>query len=744
MSLAGATLRSVMSIADQLGFATRALRVELPAIGKVHLPAIVHWDLNHFVVLKSVGRNAITIHDPAFGVKVLSEAEFSKHFTGVVLELAPSERFQPLTARVPMKLTMLWSRLTGSWPALTQVILLSLALQIATFVMPFQMQLVVDEALAQSDKSLLTVIAVGFGALVLIQSLIEALRGWALRVFGHLLSFQLTGNLVRHVLRLPSDYFEKRHVGDIMSRLGAVKPIQDAITQGLVSSVIDGVMAMVAGVILFFYSPLLALIVIFALVINLALSLALFPMQRRKMEEEILAEAKEQSHLMESVRAATTIKLMGREAERESSWRNLHADSTNASIAVGKLQISQNLFQSIVTGLQNVIVIYVAASLILEARGFSVGMLFSFLSFRQTFTDRTVALINQVIQFRFLRLHLDRLADIVTTEAEGTGEAPAALIEVEGRVRFKDVSFRYGATDPLVLEDVDFEIEPGDYVAFTGPSGGGKTTLMKLLLGLNRPSDGQIELDGHRANPDLFRTWRNAVGVVAQDDRLLAGSIADNIACFDPDLDMERVQAAAVAAQVHEDISRMPMQYLTLVGDMGSTLSGGQRQRVLLARALYRQPKILILDEGTANLDEHNETLIADLIKDMPITRIVVAHRPALIQRASRIFVVGGRRVMSLEEIRRMQEAAEATDSAGPPEPSRRSRPLSRPLGRAAAQSKAVVAGTAAAAGHLAGPIGDATTKVAGAATAARATLPARHGRGAVPHGVVPPLEEGS
>ena len=251
LSLAGATLRSVMGIADQLGFATRALRVELTAIRKVHLPAIVHWDLNHFVVLKSVGRKGITIHDPAFGVKMLTESEFSKHFTGVVLEIAPSERFQRITARVPMKLSMLWSKMTGSWPALVQVLLLSVALQVATFIAPFQMQLVVDEAVAQSDRDLLFVIAIGFGSLVVIQSLIEALRGWALRVFGHLLSFQLTGNLVRHVLRLPSDYFEKRHVGDIMSRLGAVKPIQDAITQGLVSSVIDGIMALVAGIILF-------------------------------------------------------------------------------------------------------------------------------------------------------------------------------------------------------------------------------------------------------------------------------------------------------------------------------------------------------------------------------------------------------------------------------------------------------------------------------------------------------------
>jgi ATP-binding cassette, subfamily B, bacterial CvaB/MchF/RaxB len=673
ISLAGASLRSVMGIADQLGFSTRALRVELSAIGKVHRPAILHWDLNHFVVLKSVDRDKAVVHDPAFGARTLSMAEFSKHFTGVVLEVSPSERFRPVTARAPMKLSMLWTRLTGATPALIQVLVLSAALQVAAFIAPLQMQLVVDEAIAQSDRDLLFVIALGFGALVVIQSLIEALRGWALRIFGHLLSFQITGNLVRHVLRLPSDWFEKRHVGDIMSRLGGVKPIQDAVTQGLISVVIDGMMALLAVVILFVYSAKLALIVVLAVVVNLAFSLAIFPRQKQRLEEEIQAEAREQSHLMESVRAATTLKLMGREVERESTWRNLHAEATNASIAVGRLQITQGLVQGIVTGLQNVIVIYVAARLILDAQGFSVGMLFSFLSYRQTFTDRAVALINQIIQFRFLRLHLDRLADIVTAEADGTGEAPATLLNVDGRIRAKGLSFRYGATDPLVLEDIDLDIAPGEYVAFTGPSGGGKTTLMKLLLGLNRPTDGFLELDGHRATPELFRTWRQSVGVVAQDDRLLSGSIADNIACFDPDLDMARVQDAAVAAQVHEDIARMPMQYLTLVGDMGSTLSGGQRQRVLLARALYRRPKVLVLDEGTANLDEHNEELIANLIEAMPITRIVVAHRPALIRRASRVYVVGGRKVYSYEEIVRLQaQEEENTRSAQvkKPEPS--------------------------------------------------------------------------
>jgi ATP-binding cassette subfamily B protein RaxB len=383
--------------------------------------------------------------------------------------------------------------------------------------------------------------------------------------------------------------------------------------------------------------------------INLALTLALFPRTKQRMEEAILAEAKEQTHLIETVRAATTLKLLGREAVREGAWRNMHAETTNANISVGRFQISQSFIQGVVTGLQTVIVIYIAGRAILSGGGFSVGMLFAFLAYRQTFTDRAVALVNQIMQFRFLRLHLDRLADIVTTPAEASGPG-GDLVDVQGHMRLKGVSFRYGATDPLVLEDVNLEIAPGDYVAIHGPSGGGKTTLLKLLLGLNHPTDGRIELDGLPATPERWRSWRNEVGVVAQDDRLLSGTLADNIAGFDPDLDMQRVVAAAAAAQVHADIMRAPMQYLTQVGDMGSTLSGGQRQRVLLARALYRKPKVRVLDEGTANLDEQNEELIADLIEQMQITRIVVAHRPALLRRAKRVLAVGGRRLVEVRQ----------------------------------------------------------------------------------------------
>ena len=278
-------------------------------------------------------------------------------------------------------------------------------------------------------------------------------------------------------------------------------------------------------------------------------------------------------------------------------------------------------------------------------------MLMAFLSYRQTFSDRTLSLVGEITRFRLLRLHLDRLADIVVTPADA-GDTQAALpgeAERRGAVDLRNVNFRYGATLPLVLDNVSLSVAEGEFIAIKGPSGSGKTTLSKILLGLAAPETGQVLLDGQPASPALWRAWRARIGVVAQDDRLLSGSIADNIAFFDADMDMERVVMAAAAAQVHDDILRMPMQYMTLVGDMGSALSGGQRQRIFLARALYRRPRLLLLDEGTANLDEESERGIADLIEALPITRIVIAHRPELISRASRCLICEGGK---LREIR--------------------------------------------------------------------------------------------
>ncbi len=346
LSLSGATLRSIMGFADALDLAPRPLRVELCALTKVQGPAILHWNLDHFVVLAKANRRGITIHDPASGKRWLSMNEASKQFTGVVVEFAPTANFTAIATHGSLPLWSLWSRMKGNHTALTQVLILSLALQVVTFAAPFQLQLVVDQALFRSrcrspDRAGACLRRArpdpaGCGAP----------RGWRCASTASSL-LRVMGDLVRHLLRLPAAFFEERHLGDILSRLGSVGPIQDAITRGLVAAMIDGVMALIAAIVLFFYSTMLAAIVLGCVALELLIAIAYYGATRARMEQEIVAKAKESSVLMESVRAAVTIKLLGREVEREARWRNTYASVVNAGFRTGKLQIGQGFLQAL-------------------------------------------------------------------------------------------------------------------------------------------------------------------------------------------------------------------------------------------------------------------------------------------------------------------------------------------------------------------------------------------------------------
>ncbi len=655
VSLKGASLKHLMQTAGELHLSTRALRVELDQLHKISMPAILHWDLNHFVVLKKIKGDKVHIIDPGRGLRILPLGRVSDHFSGVALELSPSADFTRLTKRVKPRLSDLWSKMMGLKRAVFQTLSLSIILQIIALCAPFYLQLVVDRALkadnlgagnlGAGNSGLLLALALGFGGLVILRAVSEAVRGWAVLIYGNQISFQIVGNIFRHLLRLPVGWYEKRHIGDIISRIGSARPIQEALTESVVAILIDGVMALLTLIIMFIYAPILAVLVFGLSALFVGLSLFVYPRLRQTEEELIVTKAVENSHVIESIRAATTLKLFGREAVREAGWRNLFADSINAGLAHGRWLVVQQFFETLIMGLQIVLSVYVGAKLIMAgASGFTLGMLFAFLGYQQHFSESIKKLMREGIKISLLSVHLDRLADIVYAAPEHNAASPSQVKDrthsVRGQIKIENLGFRYSDHDPDVLKNISLDIPAGKMVAITGPSGGGKTTLMKLMLGLYAPSAGRILVDGQDLAEINPQSWRRAIGVVMQDDKLLSGTIADNISFFDPEIDMQKVVHAAKAAAIHDEIAAIPMNYLSLVGDMGSVLSGGQRQRVLLARALYHDPKILFLDEGTANLDPDTEDRIATLLKGMSITRVVVAHRTKLIETADLVFNV--------------------------------------------------------------------------------------------------------
>ena len=656
-SIKGVTLDALMSVAARLNLSPRALRLEPDELSQLQLPAILHWDMAHFVVLEAVDRKGITILDPAAGRRQMSLDKASQHFTGVALELTPTRSFEPIDARARIRLSDLWSRLTNYGPAAAQILGLSLMLQLTALLMPFFLQIAIDQAIGQSNPDLLTLLLAGFAVVYALNGIISALRAWVILTVGESLSFQLAGNVVRHLIRLPLSYFERRHVGDLLSRIGSIEPIKDLLTQGIVNVVIDSALALTTLIVMLLISPVLALLVVGTTGAYLIVSLLLYPGLRRRTEEEIIAHARQETHLMETMRAMRAIKLHTHEAVREAGWRNHYADVVSASYRSGMYAIRLRLAENLLFGAQFLLIVYLGAAAVIGQQ-LTVGLLLAFLAYRSSFTSSASALVDQVQRWRLVGVHLERLSDIV-------GQAPEPLVMTAREhllpgpaIAAEDLSFAYDPADPPVFSNLSFEIPAGTLVAITGQSGVGKTTLMRVMLGLLPATSGQLLVDGMRLTPASLAAWRARVGAVMQDDVLLTGTLADNIAFFDSRIDEGQVEMAARLARIHDDIVKLPMGYQSLVGDMGAALSAGQRQRVLLARALYRDPDVLFLDEGTANLDEATENAVADMIASLPITRIVIAHRPSLIERADLVLnLAGGRLVPVARDAPRRERA---------------------------------------------------------------------------------------
>ncbi len=651
VSLKGATLSGLIDVARALGLQSRTLRLELAQMRKLKTPCILHWDMSHFVVLREVRASGIVIHDPAVGVRSVAMTEVSKHFTGIALELSPGPQFQAQTEIQNVSLRQLMGHVSGLKRGIAQLLAVGVALQVCALVVPFYLQWLVDEALVADDRELVKVLGTGFLLLVLVQTAIGAVRSWMTTVLSTQLNFQWFGNAFAHLMRLPLPYFEKRHVGDIVSRFGSIHAIQSSLTTQFVEGVIDGLLVSGTGIVMLIYSPQLTLVAGAAVLLYALLRWSLFRQLRAATSEQIIHAAKQQSHFMESARGVQSIRLFDRVEQRRIGWMNLLAEQFNADLRVARLSISHQTANAFLFNAERVIVVWMAALAVLDQR-FSVGMLFAFLSYKDQFTQRIASLIDKLFELRMLQVHAGRVADIVlaTPEEEPQG-AEVDAGRLESSIELRNVSFRYAPGEPCVIQNLDLAIPAGQCIAITGASGCGKTTLVKLLLGLLEPTEGDILVGGMPLRRLGLASYRKLVGTVMQDDHLFAGSIADNISFFDPQPSQPQIEASAHLAAIDAEIEAMPMGYYTLIGDIGSGLSGGQKQRILLARALYKNPRLLCLDEATSHLDVNNEHLVNAAVRGLALTRILVAHRPETIAMAQRVVMLErGQIVRDLEQ----------------------------------------------------------------------------------------------
>jgi ATP-binding cassette subfamily B protein RaxB len=641
LSLRGTTLHDLVRFASNVRLTTRALRAELPHLRRLRLPCILHWDHNHFVVLTRVHRGRIVIHDPAVGRRYVPIQEVNRRFTGIVLEAWPAKGFEKKTERARVRIWELLRGSDGFAPAATQVLTMSFVLEAIGIGIPIGFQLVLDDVVVSDDRDLLTLIALGLGLVLALRALMDFVRSWAIMVAGSGLTLQWKMSLFRHLLLLPLSFFERRHTGDVASRFTSIDRIQQTLSTSSISPVVDGVMAFVLVGMMWLYDPWLAVLAITITGIYAVTRSLAYRLYRRANEEAVVYAANESSHFLESLRGMASIKALAIGDRRQGIWANYLVDRVAAELRVGKIDLIFTIFSTFLFGLDRIVIIFFGARAVMGG-ALSVGMLVAFLAYKDQFSQRVGKLLDTIVRLGTLTVHGERIADIALAEPEQSEfRDPVAstptVISSKAGLSASAISFRYSDHEPRVIADFDLDVAPGECVAIAGPSGAGKTTLLKILAGLLRPTAGTVLIDDVPLQAIGLEAYRAQIGCVLQDDRLFAGSIAENIASFSPSPDPERIQLVARFAAIHNEIVHMPMGYETLVGDMGSSLSGGQMQRIVLARALYRAPRLLLLDEATSHLDEENERAINEAIRSLPISRVIVAHRRSTLDMADRV-----------------------------------------------------------------------------------------------------------
>ena len=636
----GVSALSIVRAARHYGMRVRAVSLQQNDFRFVKLPAIVHWEFNHFVIVERWSRKRVDVVDPARGRCRQTHDEFDAGFTGVVITLEPGVSFDRHAAPSRRAFRTYVQQYIQQAPGtFLQLLGASLLLLVIGLALPLLTKVVVDQVLPFRMDNVMTVLGIGILVLFLSQTVATLLRGWLLVYLQARIDIHMMLGFVEHLLALPYSFFQQRSSGDLLARLSSNTLLREILSNQLLSTLLDSTLVIFYVVILLWQSLPFGLLTLVIGLLQVLLLLGSNRPIRNLASRELAAQGKSQGYLAEALAGIATLKGSGAEQRAFERWSNLFFDQLNISLRYSYLSSTLTTILTALRSLAPLALLWVGATQVLNG-SITLGTMVALNALAAAFFAPLGSLVSSGQQLQLVGAHLERISDVTEAEPEQKGQAVQLPPPLTGHIRLEHVSFRYAPDAQEVLHNIDLMVEAGQKVAIVGPSGSGKSTLGKLLLGLYAPTEGSILYDSIPLQSLNYQEVRQQFGVVLQETTLFSGSILSNITLNNPMIDKEQVVEAAEIAAIDGDIMSMPMGYETFISEGGSALSGGQRQRLAIARAIAHKPALLLLDEATSHLDVATEQRVAEHLQTLACTQIIIAHRLSTIRNADVILVL--------------------------------------------------------------------------------------------------------
>jgi ATP-binding cassette subfamily B protein len=640
----GATLESLARTGESLGFTTRGVQCSFDTLRSFDLPFIVHWEGYHYVVVYGVSSGQVWLADPAVGFRKLSVEEFERGWSGTCLSFTPGQDVATIGAsRSPW--VRFASYLIPHKKILLHLFMATFVIQVLGIVPPMIIQNILDGVIVHQNVNLLHLLIAGLIISNLFTQLTATIRAALANFMVRKLDFTMMSQFFRHTLSLPYSFFAKRKTGDIFARFQENQTIRAFLTESTITTVLNLLMIFIYFTVMFLYNVKLTLLLIAFVIPILGLTVLVTPKVKSYAREVFTASTDAKSFLMEALGGAETVKGMGIERPVRLKWEKKYAKALEVQYRAQSFNIGVGLAGQLLSAATTIAILWAGADLVLT-RELTIGQLIAFNALMGSVLAPLMGLVGLWSLLNDASVAMERLGDVLDLEPEQRPEELAsrvAIPDLQGDIRLDGVYFRYGGNEtPYVLENISLDIKPGELVAIVGRSGSGKTTLAKLLVGFYPPTEGKLMVDGYDMSVIDKEYYRAQVGYVMQTNLLFSGTIAENIASGSDGPDRRRIEEVAKRADAHGFISKMPLGYEQVVGERGVGLSGGQIQRLCIARALYRDPHLLVFDEATSALDTQSESNIianmSDILKGR--TAVVIAHRLSTIMRADKILVL--------------------------------------------------------------------------------------------------------